>query len=355
MFSSVNWRPRLAEVLEAATGGRGTASGSIIERAGAKPQTVWVPEAPNEPRFLAYSITKTFTAVLVLKLCEERKLRLADKIAQWFPEIVQAQRISIRQLLNHTSGVPDYGDNPAYHRDVRVFPSNPWSFERFAAETFDRGLLFQPGHGWAYSNPGFMLLKRILEQVSGRPYREMVSDYITVPLGLSETSVAESLQDLSSLAPGTSSLISPDGNACDVRSRYHPGWVSHGVIASTASDLVQFVDRLFHGSLLTADSRDQMLHLVALPDLRVQATKESGLPAGQPSYGLGLMGDPMSPWGLLVGHNGGGPCYSASVFHAFDAGGVTVCAMGAIEGGFSAEDVVAELLRSILPPPPKRE
>jgi D-alanyl-D-alanine carboxypeptidase len=67
-----------------------------------------------------------------------------------------------------------------------------------------------------------------------------------------------------------------------------------------------------------------------------------------PSYGLGLMGDPASPWGLLLGHNGGGPCYSASAFHARDLGGVSVCAMGAIEEGFSAEEIVARVLDSTL-------
>jgi D-alanyl-D-alanine carboxypeptidase len=56
------------------------------------------------------------------------------------------------------------------------------------------------------------------------------------------------------------------------------------------------------------------------------------------------MGDPASPWGLIVGHNGGGPCYSASAFHAFDLGDVSVCAMGAIEEDFDAADIVARLL-----------
>jgi len=65
---------------------------------------------------------------------------------------------------------------------------------------------------------------------------------------------------------------------------------------------------------------------------------------GKPSYGLGLMGDPVSPWGLAVGHNGGGPCYSASAFHAFDLGGASVCAMEAIEEGFNAEAVVFDVL-----------
>jgi hypothetical protein len=65
---------------------------------------------------------------------------------------------------------------------------------------------------------------------------------------------------------------------------------------------------------------------------------------GEPGYGLGLMGDPASPWGLLVGHSGGGPCYSASAFHAFDLGGLSVCVMGAIEENFSAEEIVAGIL-----------
>lgn len=64
---------------------------------------------------------------------------------------------------------------------------------------------------------------------------------------------------------------------------------------------------------------------------------------GNPSYGLGLMGDPDSPWGLAVGHNGGGPCHRANAFHAFDLKGASVCAMGAIEGGFNPEPLVFDI------------
>lgn len=70
------------------------------------------------------------------------------------------------------------------------------------------------GVGWAYSNPGYMLLKR----------------------------VAEGIEDLAALAPGTSCALSPDGVPRDVRAHYHPGWVSHGVVASTASEVVRFLD-----------------------------------------------------------------------------------------------------------------
>ena len=74
-------RTKLPEVLMAVTRGRGVASVSVIERAGAAPHTFWVPESADEPAFLAYSITKAFTASLVLKLCEEGRLSLNDLLS----------------------------------------------------------------------------------------------------------------------------------------------------------------------------------------------------------------------------------------------------------------------------------
>jgi D-alanyl-D-alanine carboxypeptidase len=341
-----DFRTRLPEVLVAAARGHGVASVSVIERAGAEPYAFWVPESANEPTFLAYSITKTFTATLVLKLCEEGELSLGDPLTRWFPQVTQAARISLRHLLNHTSGIPDYGDLSVYHDSVRSSPSIPWSFERFGAETFGKGLLFAPAQGWAYSNPGYMLVKRIAEEVTGVPYRTLVSERIARPLGLRRTFVPESIDDLASLAPGTSFMLAPDGSPCDVRAHYHPGWVSHGVVASTPSEVVRFFDGLFQGDFLSRRSLDQMMELVPVPiaDSPRSSVKDSPLRPGKPGYGLGLMGDPASPWGLTVGHNGGGPCYSASAFHAFDLGGVSVCVMGAIEEDFNAVEVVAGVL-----------
>jgi D-alanyl-D-alanine carboxypeptidase len=343
-------KSKLPEILTAAARGRGAASVSVIERGGAEPCAFWVPESVDEPAFLAYSITKTFTASLILQLCEEGRLDLDDPLAKWFPRIDRAARISLRQMLNHTAGIPDYGGLPAYRDSVRSAPSAPWSFERFAAETFEKGLMFAPGQGWAYSNPGYMLVKRIAEEVTGAPYRVLVSERIARPLGLNRTFVPESIGDLASLAPGTSSMLSADGSPRDVRSHYHPGWVSHGVVASTSSEIVRFLDELFLGQFLSRHSLDQMMQLVDVPITSSQSSSAnvSPLRPGKPSYGLGLMGDPASPWGLLVGHSGGGPCYSASAFHAFDLGGVSVCAMGAIEEDFSAEDVVCGVLDRVV-------
>ena len=346
VLNETEFRAKLHDVLSAAARGHGAASVSVIARPGAEPVTHWVPESVIEPAFLAYSITKTFTGSLVLMICEEQRLHLDDSLARWFPRIAGAHRITLRGLLNHSAGISDYGRIRSYHDDVRAHPEQPWTFERFAAESFEKGLEFEPGHGWAYSNPGYMLLKRILEMVSGHSFRELVAARIARPLELGTTFVAESLADLGSLAPGTSCALSTDGSPRDVRAHYHPGWVSHGVIASTASDIARFLDLLFQGRLLSRRSLDEMTMLVRVPPERNSSASPSSAPLrmAAPSYGLGLMGDPASPWGLIVGHNGGGPCYSASAFHAPDLGGVTVCAMGAIEESFSAEEIVAGVL-----------
>ena len=243
----------------------------------------------------------------------------------------------------------DYGPIRAYHESVRASPSVPWTFERFAAETFDKDFLFEPGRSSAYSNPGYMLLTRILEQVTGRSYREIVSERIARPLGLGRTFVAESIRDLDSLAMGTSCALSVNGAPRNVREHYHPGWVSHGVVASTTSDIVRFLNALFHGQLLSQHSLSEMMSLLPVPMTpeERESLAKSPLRTIAPSYGLGLMGDPASPWGLILGHNGGGPCYSASAFHAVDRGGASVCAMGAIEEDFSAEEIVAGALECV--------
>jgi D-alanyl-D-alanine carboxypeptidase len=340
---------RLREIVIRAARGRGAASVSVIGRKGAEPEKYWVPETVSEPAFLAYSITKMFTASLILRLCDENRLRLEDPLSRWFPRIAHADDISLRRLLNHTAGIPDYGALRAYHEGVRSSASAPWTFARFAAETFEKGLRFEPGQGWGYSNPGYMLLKRILEEVTGHSYRELVNERIARPLELNGTFVPELVRDLAPLAMGTSGALSNDGTARDVRMHYHPGWVSHGIVASTSSDIVRFLDALFGGRLISRSSLEAMMSLIPVPTTRDagESAMSSPLRTTAPSYGLGLMADPASPWGQLVGHNGGGPCYSASAFHGVDLGGASVCAMAAIEEDFSTEEIVAGVLDSL--------
>ena len=333
----INVQAKLNELLTTAAA-RGAVSASVIVRAGAEPQTSGPAALGDEPAFLAYSITKTFIAALVLRLCEEGRMRLEDPLARWFPGIARAEHITVRRLLNHTAGIPDYGGILSYHENVRSCPSTPWSFEQFAAETFDKGLWFEPGQGWAYSNPGYMLVRRIAEDVTGASFRDLISERIAGPLGLRRTFVPESVDDLASLAPGMSRALSADRVPHDTRQCYHPGWVSHGVVASTSSEIARFFDGLFRAELLSQNSLGQMTEWVAVPSVEPDRHR------GRPCYGLGLMGDPESPWGLVAGHNGSGPGYGASAFHAVGLGGASVCVMGAIEEDFRAESVVFGIL-----------
>jgi D-alanyl-D-alanine carboxypeptidase len=223
-----------------------------------------------------------------------------------------------------------------YHDAVRRAPGEPWSFDDFAGHTWRRGLLFEPGAGWAYSNPGYLLVKRILEEVEGRAYADLVAGHIARPLDLAQTVVPESLADLATLAPAHSTQLSPAAEPRDVRLAYHPGWVSHGVVASTPSDVARFLHALFSERIVGGVSLRELTTLVPVP---------KGPPRWRrPSYGLGVMADPESPWGPLFGHGGGGPGYDASVFHApgLARGGTTVCALCAVEEDFLAENLVAE-------------
>jgi D-alanyl-D-alanine carboxypeptidase len=289
-------------------------------------------DAADEPAFLAYSITKTLLATLLLVLQEQGRLELDDVVAPWFPAVPSADRISLRQLLRHTAGIPDYGGLRAYHEAVRATPKRPWSFERFAAETWERGLACEPGSRFGYSNPGYLLLRRIAEQVGGDDLPALLERHVTGPLGLARTRVAERLEDLAALEPATSTRLSETGAARDVRHFYHPGWVSHGVVASTPSELARFLRAVFDGTLLGADSLAQMTETVPVPNAPPEWR--------EPGYGLGLMGDRGSRWGPVWGHGGGGPGTVSAVFHAptlADGRGVTACAMCAVE-----EDPLAE-------------
>jgi D-alanyl-D-alanine carboxypeptidase len=204
---------------------------------------------------------------------------------------------------------------------------------------FRQGVELPACTGWAYSNPGYMLLKQIAEQVAETTFAELVAKRIAEPLQLSRLFVPQSVEDLSSLAPAPSRLLSVDRASRDMRDYYHPGWVSHGVVAAPPSELAAFLDALFHGRLISAKSLDEMTQLVPVP-----VTPSATDRLRKPSQGLGLMADPESPWGPVWGHNGGGPGYNTSAFHASELGGVSVCAMGAIEEGFDAEKVVFEVL-----------
>ncbi len=192
---------------------------------------------------------------------------------------------------------------------------------------------------WDYSNPGYMLLRRVLEVATGNSFSRLLARRILGPLELRHTFVAESIPDLARLVPSQSKLVTAGDESVDVRAVYHPGWVSHGVLASTAGDIATFYHRLFTGDLLPA-------HLLAAMTTLAPVPKQAPSRWGRPGYGLGIMGDSASRHGVLWGHNGEGPGYAASAFHVPDLRGqrATVCIMCAAEGSDIAADLVFTVL-----------
>jgi D-alanyl-D-alanine carboxypeptidase len=254
------------------------------------------PDAPH----LVYSVTKSFIAAAYLRLADAGRLGLDDPLRRWIDD-ARLPEATLRQLLDHTSGIPDYGRLPEYHAAVRARPGEPWSDEELLDRALALGLDFAPGGGWAYSNTGYLLLRRILDGLGGL-------EPLLAELELRQTCVAREPDDLRTLAPGVSETL-----AGDVRGRYHPGWVGHRTLVSTCRELHRF----WTWAATT-----------------VLAEPATFVPIGfdapgfvRPAYGLGVMADPGASPGPVIGHGGGGPGYAAAAFAAAGRDGETVAAV----------------------------
>ena len=242
-------------------------------------------------RTLVYSVTKTFLAVLCLRL----DLELDAPVRTWIDD-ERVPAVSLRELLNHTAGIPDYGRLPEYADAVRRTPGEPWEDEELLARALAPGPDFAPGERWAYSNTGYLLVRRIVDAAAEDGFAGALARELLGPLGLTETSLALELDDLADLVPGHDE----DG---DVRGRYHPRWVGHRTLASTAADQRRFWTALARGELCDLDVLTQSVEIgFAAPGFC------------RPSYGLGVMTDPGRLDGRLIGHGGGGPGYAAAAF-----------------------------------------
>ena len=326
-------------------------------------------------RFGVYSVTKTVIATIVLKLVEAGSISLDAPVqdflpgapvgrnpdhalrgiqdrspveipgagpestqqrVQQIPESLSGFGMTVRQLLNHTGGVPDYGGLADYHEDVHSEPGNPWTAEHFLTRTLANGLLFAPGTGWRYSNVGYLLLRLMIERVSGESFREVVRHYVAKPLGLREFGVADSLEAMADLTPGYTG--EPMRN---IISHYHPGWVSHGLVTSSVSDLARFLDALMTGAFVTEASLQEMLVAVPVGASHPWMTV--------PSYGAGLMIDTANRFGIVAGHTGGGPGYSTAAYHFPDVDGhrVTSVALVNRDGSDLATDIAFTMVQGL--------
>lgn len=130
------------------------------------------------------SITKQFTSAIILKLQEEKKLNVTDKLSKYFPGYPKGDSITIEQLMTHTSGIYSYTNDPGFMANEVTKPA---SREMMMALFRDKPFDFSPGTGWNYSNSGYSLLGYIIEAVTKQPYEQVVRKYIFTPLGMTHS------------------------------------------------------------------------------------------------------------------------------------------------------------------------
>jgi D-alanyl-D-alanine carboxypeptidase len=191
------------------------------------------------------SITKTFVAALILQLVEEGRLRLDDPLATYLPELELAgvDVITLRQLLNHTSGLADVF-NDTTRVALEVTPDRAWDAGELLAALHEPW--YAPGEDYAYANTNYLLLTLVAERVTGFSLEQLLADRLTEPLGLEATR-----------------LIGPEGAAPARDEPLSAAWATifrgSGAMVSTASDLARWGDALYGGSVLLSRTRAEML------------------------------------------------------------------------------------------------
>ena len=281
-------------------------------------------------RFRVASVSKVFIATVVLQLVDEGALALDGDVAPMVPGI------TVRQLLNHTSGLPNadlFDDLVAFFEPYRQDRQHSWDMSPhdLLARVVRMPRLFPPGEGWAYSGSNYLALGLLVEETTGATLREELARRVVEPLGLAGTDLPEtSLKDddlARSYLPPDNPLI-PGPGPVDVTTLDLPfNWAGGGVV-SIARDVARFLQALLGGELLPSALRAELLRTV---------------PSDWPEtdgYGLGIgritsiMGRVPSPCGVAWGHLGLGP-YTAIALASEDGSRQAVVLAN---GGVMAEE-----------------
>ena len=210
-----------------------------------------IPDSP-ETKFRIGSMTKQFTAASILLLEERGKLSTGDYVKKYMPDAPAAwEKITIYNLLTHTSGIPSFTSFPDY-RTSEATPTTPKGLvDRFR----DKSLEFQPGEKWNYSNSGYVLLGYLLEKISGQSYADFVTENIFKPLGMKDSGYDSNSAVIPRRATGYSP--SPKG---PVNSGYIDMTIpfSAGALFSSTHDLLLWEQALYSGKVLSAASLKKM-------------------------------------------------------------------------------------------------
>ncbi|MCE7064964.1 serine hydrolase [Dyadobacter sp. CY326] len=270
--------------------------------------------ANRDTRYRVGSITKTFTATMILQLVEEKKLDLTTTLDKYFPTVPNAAQITMRMLLNHRSGIHNYTNDASFLRTLTKSRTAEEMTNVIMGQKSDS----QPDQRTEYSNSNYVLLGFIIEKITGKSYAENLEKHILAKLGLKNTRY-----------DGKTDIEKNDTYSYDFVDK----WVKHdetdlsnvlaaGSIISTTSDLTAFIDGLFSGKLISTESLEKM------------KTITDGM-------GLGMIRVPFYDE-IGYGHNGSLDGYQSTLYH-FPKDKVTVAILS--NGtAYALNDVVIALL-----------
>ncbi|MFC4812512.1 serine hydrolase domain-containing protein [Paenibacillus sp. GCM10023250] len=273
---------------------------------------------PTNGHFRIGSNTKTFTATVVLQLVAEGRIGLDDSVVDYLPEFGMDRRITVRMLLQHTSGVFNFTGE--YYEDGRVVPGIPcqgqeWVDNRFKTYhpeelvrlALSRPVRFDPGTDWSYSNTNYVLARLLIEKVTGCSLAEEMQRLILRPLGLSGTVVPDTQPEIPEPHAHAYYRYEDAGEqkTVDITCQ-NPSWISTGGdMISTTQDLHTFISALMGGKLLPAPLLAEMCK-----------------PHPKIGYGLGVFVQDAGPNGdgTIITHNGGISGYAALMYSTPDGG-----------------------------------
>ncbi|EXU62386.1 beta-lactamase [Streptomyces sp. PRh5] len=327
--------------------------GPAVESTEQAPWTVADHKLAVDDEFRMGSNTKTLVATLILQLVAEHQVNLTDSVESWLPGLVPGGgAITLRMLLNHTSGLYDYTDDPAGLASVTGQDQRQWTPEELLALATRHQALFTPGKKWFYSNTNYIALGMVLEKATGRSVADLIDERIVRPLGLTHTYLATTAAwrpgdsrththgyepDAAHLGPllppgmppGTS-FAGPIHDDHVNTTGINPSWAwAAGAVVSSAADWARFDTALMSGELLPPAQLRQMRTTVPEDSAAPEATR----------YGLGLE-EVRTPCGTVWGHTGGIPGY-ASQNYTDSTGHRTVAILTSTVFGLSERKVAA--------------
>lgn len=248
---------------------------------------------PTDGRFRIGSITKTFVATVVLQLVGERRVELNAPVSRYLPGLLpHGDPITVRHLLQHTSGLPDHTFELPEDAGFRSFTP-----AELVALISDKPLEFEPGTASGYSNTNYVVAGMLIERVTGRSYGDAIAHRVLRPLGLRGTSLPGTRVEIP--GPHARAYLRFEDEVLDV-TEYDPSFIgAAGEMISTTADLNRFVDALLDGRLLRPAQLREMLTTVD-------------------GRGLGLVTYEVSCGARVWGHNGRLTGYSSTVVSSED-------------------------------------